>query len=104
MDLNIARAKREKAIAQEVANELYALTQPTMDIGGDVTPLLQLHLPHIFGKACERHSLQTEAECQRVFGYVTPALASLNQRFQKLARRVEKNARKAERKAAGARW
>jgi hypothetical protein len=52
---------------------------------------------HIFGTACERHKLTTEAQAARVFGYIAPALADLLRRFEDLNRQISAAAERAER-------
>jgi hypothetical protein len=102
MDLNLRRRARERAIAAEVVNELFETLRPAMDAGADPVMLIAEHRPlvaHIFGAACERNGLQTEAEVKRAFAYIAPTVASLNRRYGKLASKVEAMAVQAERQA-----
>jgi hypothetical protein len=93
MDLNFKRRSRERAIATEVVNELFAELRPAMDAGADAATLIEQHRPllgHILGTACQRNGLQTEAEVQRVFGYIAPTVSSLSNRYARLARKVKR--------------
>jgi hypothetical protein len=86
MDFNFKCRKRERAIAAEVANELYTALKPAMDARThDAQSLIDENrglIAHVFGMACERHQLTTEAEAARVFGYIPAALADLLRRVE----------------------
>jgi hypothetical protein len=94
MDFNFKCRKRERAIAAEVANELYTALKPAMDARThDAQSLIDENrglIAHVFGMACERHQLTTEAEAARVFGYIPAALADLLRRVEDLRSQLEK--------------
>ena len=95
MDLNFKRRACERAIAAEVADELYEALRPAMDAAGpfaDASKFMEENrglIAHIFGLACERHQLTSEAEAARVLGFVPPVLADLRRRFDQLNRQVD---------------
>jgi hypothetical protein len=92
MDLNFKRRARERRIAAEVANELFHALRPAMNAGADAQTLIDENrglIAHIFGMACDRHQLATEAEATRVFAYIQPALADLARRAAHLSRQIE---------------
>jgi hypothetical protein len=93
MDLNFKRRARERRIAAEIANELYHALRPAMDKGPDAETLMAENrglVAHIFGIACERHQLATEAAAARVLAYVPSVLAEMNRRFEDLNKKFEK--------------
>jgi hypothetical protein len=79
IDFNFKRSARERAIAAEIANDLYRTFQPAMESWATADFLLAAEnratFAHIFGAACERNGLQTEAEATRVLNYVPKAMA-----------------------------
>ena len=81
-------------IAAEIAHELYAALTPAMDAGdGDAKTLLNENhglIAHIFGLACERHQVGTEAAAARILSYIEPALADRQRRFDHLGCQFEK--------------
>jgi hypothetical protein len=65
MVFNLKRRARERAIAAEIANELYFAWKPAMEAGATADALMTEHrqtFAHVFAAACERHGLQSEAE------------------------------------------
>ena len=96
MDLNFKRRARERRIAAEVANELYQALKPAIDAAGPAADAKKLMdenrglMAHIFGLACDRHDVATEAEGARIFSYIKPALADLQRRFDHVNRQFAK--------------
>jgi hypothetical protein len=88
MDLNFKRRARERRIAAEIANELYAALKPTMDARvHSAQSLIDQNrglIAHLFGLACERHQIATHAAAARVFGYLPSVLADLTRRVDHL--------------------
>lgn len=95
MDLNFKRRARERGIAAEVANALYEALRPAMDAAGpaaDPAAFMEQNrglIAHLFGLACERHHLATEAEATRVLNYIPQVLADLRRGFDRLKGQVD---------------
>lgn len=99
MDLNVKRRARERLIAAEIANELFAALKAIMDAGTTPQRLIDEHrglMAHVFALGCERHQLSTKPEMERVFAYIIPALADARRNAERIAREVDRLAARAE--------
>jgi hypothetical protein len=87
-----------------VAHELFAALKPAMDAGvADAKTLIDENrglIAHIFGLACERHQVGTEAAAARILSYIGPALADMKRRTDHLGRQFEQLACEIEATAA----
>src|ERR1035437_9382602 len=90
-----------------VAHELFAALKPAMDAGvADAKTLIDENrglIAHIFGLACERHQVGTEAAAARILSYIEPALADQERRFDHVSRRLDRATAKIGRRNQGAR-
>jgi len=69
MDLNLARRKRERAVAHEVADAFLQATDASALASAEL-------LAHHFALVCERLSfVPTEASASRVLGYTSKEIA-----------------------------
>ncbi len=87
MDWNLKRRARERRIAAEVVDEVYAALKSALDSGADAQILINEKrelVARIFALACERHQLTNEAAASRVFAYLVPVLADLHRRLEKI--------------------
>jgi hypothetical protein len=81
MDLNLARRKREREIAQAVVEELVANVTPET-VSNEV-------IAHHFGVICQRLDfIPTEASGKRVLQYVAKELARLDREAARLLRNL----------------
>jgi hypothetical protein len=78
--------KRERRIAEEIANELHRALGPIMpeDLGENSEVV-----ERVFGDAFDRHHVVSEASGARVLGYVPAELARLNQSFADLNQKLD---------------
>ena len=99
MGLNLKQGARERRIAAEAVNEIFVALKPALDAArpaADAAKFMEENrglIAHIFGLACDRHRVVTEAEATRVFARVEPALADLRCRFDHVNRQFENTPR-----------
>jgi hypothetical protein len=80
------RVKRERRIAEEIANELHRALGPIMpeDLGENSEVV-----ERVFGDAFDRHHVVSESAGARVLGYVPAELARLNFKYAELQLRLD---------------
>jgi hypothetical protein len=86
MDLNFKRRSRERAIASEIANELYHALGPAMP---EALAENRDVVCETFARVFDRHGIVTEASGSRILAYVPKVLADLNLKFAELKSRLD---------------
>ena len=88
MDTNLRRRSHERAIAAEVANELFRALGPAMmpeSLGEKNRDVVE----RVFGDAFDRHGVAAEASGARILAYVPAELARLNFKYAEFDRKLD---------------
>jgi hypothetical protein len=84
MDLNLKRRKADRAIAREVAEQLFSAVRSGLSDGATAVPVELI--AHHFGIVCKRHELD-EAAALRVYGYVNRSLKEIRRELADVGRK-----------------
>jgi hypothetical protein len=88
MDTNLRRRSRERAIAAEVANELFRALGPAMmpeSLGEKNREVVE----RVFDSMFDKHGIVTEASGARILGFVPSMLAKLKLKYAELDRQLD---------------
>jgi hypothetical protein len=86
MDVNLRRRARERAIASEIANELYRELGPILP---EMLATKNAVIHKVFADAFDFHSVTDEPSAGRILAHVPKALAGHNLKFAELQRRLD---------------
>jgi hypothetical protein len=84
MDLNFKRRRADRAIAREVAEQLFSAVRSGLSDGATAVPVELI--AHHFGTVCKRHELD-EAAALRVYGYVNGSLKEIRRELDDVGRK-----------------